>query len=96
MSMIKLLIGLVLIALPISLYVYDLISAESLPYGIEPIRSLVTVIMASIPPLVALIGLFLLWLGYDEWATKPKEDENEKEEDYKKIKDIVKGEYKEE
>jgi hypothetical protein len=49
MGFIKLIIGLTLIALPISLYVYDFISTENLPYGIEPIKSLLTIIIASKP-----------------------------------------------
>jgi hypothetical protein len=95
MGFIKLIIGLTLIALPISLYVYDFISTENLPYGIEPIKSLLTIIIASIPPVLALIGLFILWIGFDEWGSKSQQEDEEKDKEYKKIKDIVKGEYEE-
>ena len=74
MGFAKIFVGLILLGVPISLYVYDIIASGSLPFGIEPIRSLFTLLQGFLPPLTFLAGAFVFWLALDELRSKREKD----------------------
>ncbi|NCN38773.1 MAG: hypothetical protein COY38_03695 [Candidatus Aenigmarchaeota archaeon CG_4_10_14_0_8_um_filter_37_24] len=89
-AMIKLLIGVVLLVVPLGMYAYEIMNGVGNGINIPVIgtvklwQSLVTLLVGSIPPLVMLIGLFVVWLELDEWRIEkelkkeePKEEEKE-------------------
>ena len=89
--LVKVLIGLVLLVLPLVLYVYDFVNPGPVVQlnvagknlELSPLRSLWIVLEGSIPPFVALIGLFIVWLELDEWRIE-KELKAEEEKEKKK------------
>jgi len=91
--LVKVLIGLVLLVLPLALYIYDFVNTGAVVdisllgknLELRPLSSLWTVLQGSIPPLVALIGLFIVWLELDEWRIERElKAEEEKEKKKKK------------
>ncbi len=91
--LVKVFIGLVLLVLPLALYVYDFVNPGAVfsvsllgkSLELKPLDSLWIVIQGSIPPLVALIGLFIVWLELDEWRIERElKAEEEKEKKKKK------------
>ncbi|MCX8179226.1 MAG: hypothetical protein N3E38_00595 [Candidatus Aenigmarchaeota archaeon] len=95
---VKILIGLVLLGLPLALYAYDLMTPGPViefklvgrTIQLSPLRSLLTVLEGTIPPFIALIGLFIVWLELDELRIerelKMEEEKEEEEEKPKKKK----------
>src|SRR3989338_1458643 len=88
-AMIKLLIGIVLLVVPLGMYAYEIMNGVEKGINIPVIgmvklwQSLVTLLVGSIPPLVMLIGLFVVWLELDEWRIEKelkKEEPKEVEE----------------
>jgi hypothetical protein len=90
----KIVIGLVLLGAPLALYAYDLMTPGPViefnllgrSLQLSPLRSLLTVLEGSIPPFIALIGLFVVWLELDELRIErelKQEEEKEKEEEEK-------------
>ncbi|MFH8080393.1 MAG: hypothetical protein QXO84_00730 [Candidatus Aenigmatarchaeota archaeon] len=91
---VKILIGLLLLGLPLALYAYDLMTAGPViefnilgrKIQLSPLRSLLIVIEGTVPPFIALIGLFIVWLELDELRIERElkaEEEKEKEEEEK-------------
>ena len=87
-ALIKVLIGVVLLVVPLGMYAYELMSGVeqgiSLPVvGVVHLwKSLIILIMGTVPPFVMLIGLFIVWLELDEWRIeKELKKEEEKEEE---------------
>lgn len=88
--LIKVLIGLVLLVAPLALYAYDFMKVSPIQITLlgktiklTPLASLWTVLQGSVPPFVALIGLFIVWLELDEWRIEKelkKEEMKEKKE----------------
>ncbi|MEM5792837.1 MAG: hypothetical protein QXY45_00550 [Candidatus Aenigmatarchaeota archaeon] len=89
-TMVKLLIGVVLLVLPLGMYVYELINGVgngiTLPIigRIHMWKSLAILLVGSVPGFVMLIGLFVVWLELDEMRIerelKKEEEKEEKEE----------------
>jgi len=89
----KILIGVILLVAPLALYAYDFVTPGPViqvwRLQLNPLASLWTVIQGSIPPLIALIGLFVVWLELDEWRIEKElraEEEKEKKRGRKKKK----------
>jgi len=92
---VKIAIGLILLGAPLALYAYDFMTPgpviEFSLFGrslqLSPLRSLLTVLEGSVPPFIALIGLFIVWLELDELRIERElKQEEEKEEKPKKKK----------
>lgn len=84
-TMIKLLIGVVLLIGPLVMYAYELMNNMRGLFGLTLLRSLGIVLQGTIPPFIALIGLFIVWLELDEWRIE-KELKKEEEEEAKQEK----------
>ena len=90
-ALVKVLIGLVLLVLPLVLYVYDFVNPGPVvnfallgkTLELRPLNSLWLVLQGTVPPLMALIGLFVVWLELDEWRIE-KELKAEEEKEKKK------------
>jgi len=97
-TFVKIFIGLILLAAPLALYAYDITTPGAVVqfnlFGrtleISPLRSLWIVIQGTVPPFLALIGLFIVWLELDELRIekelKKEEEEATEEEKPKKKK----------
>ncbi len=91
-ALVKVLIGLVLLVLPLVLYVYDFVnegpvvnmSVAGKNLELTPLRSLWTVLQGTVPPFMALIGLFIVWLELDEWRIERELKAEEEKEKKKK------------
>lgn len=86
MGVFKLLVGVLLLVAPLGLYAYELMGGE-IGLGVHMWRSLGTVIQGTVPPLLMLIGLFVVWLELDEWKIEKElrvEEERAEEEAKKK------------
>jgi hypothetical protein len=88
----KIVFGLILLGAPLALYAYDLMTpgpiVEFKFFGrnvqLSPVRAFLTVIEGTIPPLIALIGLFIVWLELDELRIERElRQEEEKTEEEK-------------
>lgn len=92
--LVKIFIGLVLLGAPLALYVYDLVTPGAvLQFNIagrtlelSPLRALFLVIEGTLPPFLALIGLFIVWLELDELRIERELKKEEEEEKPKKKK----------
>lgn len=93
--LVKIFIGLVLLGAPLALYAYDIMTPGPVvqfqlmgrTISLSPVRAFLTVLEGSVPPFLALIGLFIVWLELDEWRIeKELKREEEKEEKSKKKK----------
>jgi len=89
-TMAKMLLGILLIVIPLSMYLYEVYNDNLVVMGIEFNfwGSLWTVIQGTIPPMLVLLGLFIVWLELDEWKLNKElesedEEESEEEEDSK-------------
>lgn len=88
----KVAVGLLLLVLPLALYVFDFVNegpVVRVPVGgktleLTPLDSLWTVIQGTVPPLIALIGLFIVWLELDEWRIERELKAEEEKEKKKK------------
>ena len=81
----KLLIGLVLIALGLGLLIDSVIPIIGVvgTFGIDWFANLITVVTGILPAFFILLGLFVVWLEVDEMKAEKelkKEEEKEKEE----------------
>ncbi len=90
---VKILIGVALLVAPLALYAYDFITPgpmiQILGIQLSPLASLWTMIQGGAIPLVALIGLFVVWLELDELRIEKElkaEEEKEKKKGVKKKK----------
>jgi len=90
-TLIKLLIGAILMVVPLGMYVYEIINGVgngiTLPLigTIYMWKSLLIIIVGFIPGIVMLIGLFVVWLELDELRIeKELKKEEEKGEEEKK------------
>ncbi len=83
-TIIKLLVGVLLLVVPLGMYAYEFMNGMKgvpLPFKLGTVKlweSLITLIVGALPPFVMLIGLFIVWLELDEWRI---EKELKKEED---------------
>jgi len=91
----KIVLGLVLLGVPLALYAYDLMTPGPIvefqvlgrKLQLSPIRAFLTVLEGTIPPFIALIGLFIVWLELDELRIERElKQEEEGEEKPKKKK----------
>ncbi|MEM5799075.1 MAG: hypothetical protein QXZ43_00170 [Candidatus Aenigmatarchaeota archaeon] len=91
----KIVLGLVLLGVPLALYAYDLMTPGPViefqllgrTIQLSPVRAFLTVIEGTIPPFIALIGLFIVWLELDELRIERElKQEEEKEEEEEKPK----------
>ncbi|MBU5689850.1 MAG: hypothetical protein QXM68_03040 [Candidatus Aenigmatarchaeota archaeon] len=92
----KILIGLVLLGLPLALYAYDIMTPGPVvtfnilgrDIQLSPVRAFLTVLEGTVPPFLALIGLFIVWLELDELRIERelKQEEEEEEKPKKKKK----------
>ena len=94
-TLIKLLVGVVLLVIPLGMYAFELMNGVS--QGIDlPIlgtvklwESLVTLLVGSIPAIAMLIGLFIVWLELDELKIEKELKKEEEKEEAEKIKKKV-------
>ena len=98
-AIIKLLIGVVLLVVPLGMYAYEIMNGIGKGISLPVIgtmylwKSLITLIVGSIPPFVMLIGLFVVWLELDEWRIEKelsKEEDKEEESEAKTKKRVGK------
>ncbi|MBS3052664.1 MAG: hypothetical protein J4428_04830 [Candidatus Aenigmarchaeota archaeon] len=86
--LVKVFIGLVLLVLPLALYVNEFMKQGMNAFnGTGLLGSLWLVIRGTVPPFVALIGLFIVWLELDEWRIEKElkaEEEKAKKKEKKK------------
>lgn len=89
--LIKLLVGVVFLVVPLALYVYDFMTPGAVldvtvvgkTISLRLLESLSIVLQGTIPLLVAVIGLFIVWLELDEWKIE-KELKTEESKEKKK------------
>jgi len=85
-ALVKLIIGVVLLVVPLGMYAYEIINGVSngitLPVlgTIHLWKSLITIIIGTVPGFVMLIGLFVVWLELDEMRIEKELEKEEKEE----------------
>lgn len=90
----KIVIGLVLLGLPLALYAYDIVTPGPVivlnilgrEIQLSPVRAFLTVLEGTVPPFLALIGLFIVWLELDELRIERELKQEEEEEKPKKKK----------
>ena len=88
-TLIKLLVGVLLLVIPLGMYAFEIINGINKGLNLPVLgtihlwKSLITLILGSVPPFVMLIGLFIIWLELDEWRI---EKELQKEEEPEEVK----------
>lgn len=92
-SLVKIFLGLILLIAPLVLYAYEFLYHTNFTImGIELnlLGSLWIVIQGIVPPILMLVGLFIIWLELDEWRIerelKPEEKKEEKPKEKKEKK----------
>ena len=83
-SLIKLLIGVVLLVVPLGMYAYEIMNGMNGIFGLKLLQSLGILLQGSIPLFIMLIGLFVVWLELDELRIE-KELKEEEEKAKKKV-----------
>ena len=67
---IKMLIGFIFLIVPLALYAYEFMYGQNfsiLGVNLYLLKSLWTVIQGIIPPIIIVMGIFIIWLELDEW-----------------------------
>jgi len=90
----KIVLGLILLGAPLALYAYDLMTPGPVvelkllgrSVQLSPVRAFLTVLEGTIPPFIALIGLFIVWLELDELRIERELKQEETEEEKPKRK----------
>ncbi len=88
-TLLKLLIGVVLLVVPLGMYAYELMNGLGGVFGLKLLQSLGILLQGSVPLFVMLIGLFVVWLELDELKMEKELKREEAKEEAEKIKKKV-------